>query len=360
MVDLYVVILAGGEGKRLWPLSTPERPKQFLDLDGSGRSLLQATVSRAERLADRNHIIIVGGAQHSDLFERSVPGCSLLLEPVGRNTAAAIGLAANHIARESPRALMVVLSSDHVIRNEDHWEQSVRIALDYADRNGRLVTIGKWPDKPSSNYGYMVTSKVLESIDGREVYAVDRFVEKPDRAVLEELLQAETCFQNMGMFVFQAEVFLEELERHLPETARVVAEIAGRPGSEDHASLYASLLPVSVDHGVFQQSRQLSVVPSSIERLDVGNLEALRSMYRRDGSGNAVSGIHFGVDSAENLIYSADPVVATVGVDELTVIATDDAVLICPSHLQGEAGKRIRRLIEKGRRSEPLDRLPHS
>ena len=338
---LYVVIMAGGKGSRLWPLSRPNHPKQFLPLL-DGISLLQATWRRALRLCQPEQVLVVGDAVYQELYREQLPDLppgNLLLEPVGRNTAACVALAAVHAHRRKPDSVTIVLPADHVIFNEDEWCVAVQVAAEHARRSSRLVAVGVKADAPEPRFGYMLRGPLLEQLDSRDVFAVERFVEKPDEASLAPLLQSGLCLRNMGTFAWRADSILTEVDAYLPAVSTRLRNFAPTIGTDAELAalkaVYAAMPSISIDHGVLQHSRRLSVVPSDIQRVDVGDFSAFAVLWPQDAQGNAVKGRHVSLKSAGNIIYSPALRVATVGVRDLVIVADGDTVLVCPrSHTQ--------------------------
>ena len=333
---LYVVIMAGGKGSRLWPLSRPDRPKQFLPLL-DGISLLQATWQRVLKLVQPEQVLIVGDAAYRELYREQLPDLppgNLLLEPLGRNTAACVALAALYARRRQPDSVTIVLPADHVIFNEGEWCAAVQVAAEHARCSGRLVAVGVEAEAPEPRFGYMLRGPLLEQLSGRDVFAVERFVEKPDKATLAPLLQSGLCLRNTGTFAWRADSILAEVDAYLPAVSARLRELAPTIGTDaEPAALeaaYADMPSISIDHGVLQHSRRLSVVASDIQRVDVGDFSAFAVLWPQDAQGNAVKGHHVSFRSTNNIVYSPALRVATVGVRDLVIIADGDTVLVCP------------------------------
>jgi len=343
--DVFVAILAGGRGTRLWPLSTEERPKQFLSLTGEHLSLLGLTVRRAERIVPRERICVVCPRQQVGMAALHAPGCRVLEEPAGRNTAAANGMAAAFAGAQNENAIVVVLSSDHVIRNEDEWYAAMLAGIQHVISTNRLVTFGIEVTDPDPRYGYIVSDQLLDRTDGREVWSVATFREKPPREEILDLMESGVCRRNTGMFVWRSNVFLDELTAHLPDTSEVVQRMTSATGTNGDES-YLQLPAVSVDVGVLQQSKRVSVVHTGIDRLDLGGFNALRELWERDENGNAANSVFTEVDSRNNTVYSDAGRVALVGVDGLVVAVTEDAVLVCHEDQLDRIGPLAKRLSQ--------------
>jgi mannose-1-phosphate guanylyltransferase/mannose-1-phosphate guanylyltransferase/mannose-6-phosphate isomerase len=343
------VILSGGSGTRLWPLSRADRPKQFLPLDG-GFSLLQQT---ALRVADRARFaapVVVANARHLEEIERQLgavgiaPG-RLILEPRPRNTAAAIALAAFSAA---PDDLLLVMPSDHRIADLAAFHQAIDRGV-AAARDGWLVTFGLSPDRPETGYGYIERG---ESIAGGAFKAA-AFVEKPDRAAAELLLERGGHLWNGGIFLFRARNFLDSLERAEPAVfERVGAAIAGTRSARGivrpDPACFEAAPAISVDHAVMERSPNVAVVPADMGWSDVGSWDSLNELAGADDQGNRLEGEIVAMETKGCSIRSTGPLVAALGIQNLTIVATPDAVLIIPTG-RGQDVARIVREIEARR-----------
>lgn len=328
----YVVVMAGGKGSRLWPLSRPDRPKQFAPLL-EGTSLLQATWQRALKLANADHVIVVGDVAHRELLHEQLPDLpldNLLLEPSGRNTTACIALAAVHARSRDPECVMVVLPADHVILNESEWCDAVRAAAEHASASDRLVAVGVEAEDLDPRFGYHELGPPLERVSGRTVFAVERFVEKPSEADAASMRQGPPFLRNTGTFAWRVTTILEEIDKHQPIIASKILEAMDSADPEALAAAYESLPAVSIDHAVLQNTDRMSVVPSVIERVDVGDFSAFSVLLEPDAHGNSVAGHYTGLDSGNNIIYAPGLKVAMIGVHDYVLVADGDAILVCP------------------------------
>jgi mannose-1-phosphate guanylyltransferase len=321
------VILSGGSGTRLWPLSTGERPKQFLPLTGNA-TLLQET---AARVADPDLFeapLIVASAAHAELIEEQLQGQStLILEPAARNTAPAIALAAITAPADQ---LLLVMPSDHLIGNPLEFVTAVTTAAAPA-REGWLVTFGVRPSRPDTGYGYIRRGEALAPgiFEGRE------FVEKPDRTTAERYLDDGGYDWNAGIFLFRADSYLKALADHAPDilaAAQAAVDGAKRDGSRLHpdSASFSRSPSVSIDYAVMEKAARFAVVPIATEWSDVGSWDALHEISVQDELGNAVAGNVLALDARGCLLRSAGPKLVAVGVEDLVVIATEDAVLVVP------------------------------
>jgi mannose-1-phosphate guanylyltransferase len=336
----YAVIMAGGAGTRFWPASRAHMPKQLLALAGDpNESLLAATVRRIAPLVPAERVYIATGAHLADATARalpSVPRANILCEPVPRNTAPCIGWAAATIARRDPEARVIVLPSDHFIQDEATFRTLVTRALD-ATTNGAMTTIGVVPTRPETGYGYIE----LGSEIAPGVRAVARFVEKPDRARAEEYVAGKKHLWNAGMFFFRASTMRDAIAKHLPALAQGLVELDAAAAKGDEASALARIFPglpsISIDHGVMEKADKLAVVPGDFGWNDVGSWESAWELATKDANGNALPEGSVAVDAHGNLVRdlttgntSKKKVFALVGVRDLVVVETDDAVLLIP------------------------------
>jgi mannose-1-phosphate guanylyltransferase len=332
--SLYAVILAGGGGTRLWPASRRQRPKQFLPLAPGGHTLLGATVARVLPLTPLDRILVVTAADQAAEVRAALPDlptANILCEPVARNTAPAITLAAVELKRRgAAESVMAVLPSDHVVTDDGAFRRVLAEAAAAADRY--LVTVGIQPTRPETGYGY------LELIEGSEGPArpVARFVEKPDLARAREYLAARNYLWNSGMFFFRADRLLAEVERHLPDVAKAVPD------------RYAAAPSISIDYGVMEKASGIYAVPGDFGWNDVGSWAALADLHPPDPQGNVrVGGDMVAVAASGNLVVGKG-LVAMVGVEGLAVVVTEDAVLILPREQAQDVRQVVAELERRG------------
>lgn len=314
--DFYAVVLAGGRGTRFWPLSRRARPKQCLSLDG-GPTLLQQAVARTELPPER--VIVVTGPDMEAAVRAQVPGVSVLVEPAPRNTAAPIAWAALEVERRGGRGC-VVLPSDHVVRDAPAFRAALSRAARAAGEEGALVTLGVVPTRPETGFGW------IEADGDGAVRRVRRFVEKPPHAEAERLL-ATGCLWNAGMFAWTNAALLGAVSACLPGTA---AMIDGLRDGAAIAEVWPLAEDISVDHGVLERTDGLRVVPMDVGWSDAGSWPALRELLADGEGGVGVAREVLALDAAGNVVHAPGRVVALVGVEELVVVATEDAVLVVP------------------------------
>ncbi len=353
---MYVVILAGGSGTRFWPLSRTKTPKQLMSVFG-GRSMLQRTVERVLPLSPER-IMVVTNILQAEETERQLRELGdfpvdVIAEPVGRNTAPAIALAAAIIARHDPEATMLVLPADHYIRNEAEFCRVARAASEAA-ANGALVTLGIEPTRPETGYGYIEAESEGPGAGARPV---KRFVEKPDLPKALEFLAAGNFYWNSGMFIWRVDAIRRELDRQMPALATAIDSIAFG-GSWDLESLkprvaeiYPGIRGESIDYGVMERAERVLVIPASFGWSDVGSWSALPEVMDGDESGNvaiAARGL-VSIDSRDSLVYGNGKLIALVGVEGLIVVDTPDALLVCRQERAQDVKKVVEALQKEGR-----------
>jgi mannose-1-phosphate guanylyltransferase/mannose-6-phosphate isomerase len=342
---MYIVILAGGSGTRFWPLSRAARPKQLISITGD-RSMLQRTVERVLPLLPKRILIITNHLQAAETERQMQPYDSVpidvIAEPAARNTAPAIGLAAALIAARDPSGIMVVLPADHFIKNE----KSLRDTLSFAGqaaRSGFLITLGIMPSRPETGYGYIEAGMDAPGEGGEQVhergpFPVRRFVEKPPLAEALRYLDEGNFFWNSGMFIWRADTILAEMGAFMPALHEKLVQLilsgaaSGHAGlKEQIATLYDDIESVSIDYGVMEKSSRVQMVPVEMGWSDVGSWSALPEVIEPDSDGSVCVNAagHIAVDSSDCLIYADGRMVATVGVHNVVIVSTQDAILVC-------------------------------
>lgn len=352
--QIHAVILAGGSGSRLWPLSRQHLPKQFLALDGD-LSLLQTTINRLSPAIDAKNVLIVTQESHAkgEAYHALLPYQSLF-EPVGRNTAPAIALAAAYLMANGADPIMVVLPADHIIKDEVRFRAHLNIAIEAAE-SGKLITFGIQPTRPDTGFGYIKTrcgspldKGGLGGIgDGNAIYEVERFTEKPDNATAERFLKEGNYYWNSGMFVWRASVILAEIEQHLPAVYQVIQTIVTESRSagtfQQAVEKHFSAMPsISIDYGVLEKSDRVSLIPCDIGWNDVGSWQAVHEISTKDQNGNALQGNVIALGCHNSLIRAEKRLVAAIGVEDLCIIETADAVLISKSNQT----QRVREVVD--------------
>jgi mannose-1-phosphate guanylyltransferase/mannose-6-phosphate isomerase len=353
--QIHPVILSGGAGTRLWPLSRASYPKQLLKLS-SERTMLQDTVARGLSDVGFAAPVLVCNEDHrflvdDQLQQVGIKPQAILLEPMARNTGPAIAAAALWLLARDPDALMLVQPSDHVIASPTDFHRAVMRGL-AAAQEGRLVTFGIKPVRPDTGYGYIQSGEALENGDG--VFGVDRFVEKPDRETAQRFVDSGAFFWNSGIFLLSARSYLGELSRINPNMLNA-CERAVRDGQEDLAFFRLSAAPfgeapaLSIDHAVMEHTSRAAVVPVDMAWSDVGSWPALRDIATSDGQGNVLQGDVLAERVTNSYIRSEGRLVAAVGLDNVVVVATDDAVLVADADAAMEVSGIVSRLRGQNR-----------
>lgn len=346
----FAVVMAGGQGRRLWPLSRQAFPKQFLALVPGGLTLLQAAVSRACRLVgSMDQVLVLAGDAHAGLVRLQLPHLpeeNLLLEPVGRNTAACLGLAALQVQKRLPGALMAALPSDHLYSDEQPWLSALRTALSCAAGSERLVAVGIPPANPSSSYGYLHLGQELPAHGECSVYEVQAFIEKPETAKAQRFLESSEYLWNTGTYAWQAPVFIAALAQHLPRLSAGLERIAADPGRL--GELYPDFEDISVDYGVMERAHNAAVVRGDFQRIDVGSLASLSQVWQSDPQGNALQGLVAARDSRGNIVSTDDGMVGLIGVEGMVVVRQGDVVLVCPKERLSEVKDLLAALDREG------------
>lgn len=335
MKGLYAVIMAGGKGTRFWPRSRESQPKQLLTLTGN-RSMIQATMDRLTPFVPPENVLILTGKPYLKAIRKQlshIPPTNIIVEPEGKNTAPCIALATAIIQEKEPDAVMVVLPSDHIITDTDKFHEAVNTALKAARLGPYLVTIGIRPTCPETGYGYIEKGETLPIEKEERVYLVRRFREKPSREVAEEFLAKGNFLWNSGMFVWTTHTILSAFMWHMPQLYRGIKQICealGKPQAKKViGQLFTELEPISIDYGIMEKYEKVLVVEGNFGWSDVGNWASLSNFMPRDEHGHVCIGEMISVDSRNSIIYSPGKLVALVGVENLVVVDTDDAVLVC-------------------------------
>jgi mannose-1-phosphate guanylyltransferase len=358
-VKVYPVIMAGGSGTRFWPLSRKDRPKQFLALAGDS-PLLAATVSRLPPLANADRTYVVCGPQHAAAARRLVPQLpkdNFIVEPCARNTAPCVGLAALHVASRQPRGIVAMLPADHHISRPDAFRQALVAAARLAEA-GSIATIGIRPTRPETGYGYLKLGPRLAARGKGQAkllaHKVERFVEKPDVVTAARYLADGHYLWNSGIFVFRADVILEEIRRAMPVLGEQLDAIQAALGTPQYAKVLRRVFPdcpsISIDYGVMEKSQRIAVVPADFGWSDVGSFAALPDVRATDHLGNVAEGDAMVIDGRNNVVIATrDRPVALVGIDDVVVVDAGDAVLVCRRDRAQDVRKAVEELQRRGR-----------
>jgi len=357
-MNIYPIILSGGVGTRLWPLSRAVLPKQLLPLV-TEKTMLQETALRVAGVPDMKAPLIVCGNDHrflvaEQLREAGIKPLGILLEPVGRNTAPAVAAAANYVKAIDPDAMLLVLPADHVINDVPAFHTAVARAAVLA-KEGALATFGIVPTAPETGYGYIKSGS-----QAGEGYQVERFVEKPDRATAETFLKAGTYFWNSGMFLFRADAYLRELEQFAPDMAQCAAAAVQKDYRDldfcrlDEAA-FTACPSDSIDYAVMEKTRHAVVVPADIGWSDVGSWSALHDVQAKDANDNVTRGDVYLDNVSGSLVRAESRIVAVIGVKDLVVVETNDAVLVTHK----DQVQRVKQVVDHLKSKDRTEHLMH-
>lgn len=347
-MKVTALIMAGGRGERFWPRSRRNMPKQFLSLTDDGKTMIQLTVERIMPLVDIKDIYIATNKDYRQLALEQLPGIpeeNILCEPVGRNTAPCIGLGAVHIAKKYEDAIMLVLPSDHLIKFNKMYLTTLRDACRIAEKGTNLVTIGIMPDYPETGYGYI-------KFDAKEpeggAYRVDRFVEKPSLEVAKEYLAAEEYLWNSGQFIWKVSSILENLKQYMPDTYERLLRIQEAIGTEEEEQIldreFHEMDSQSIDYGIMEKAKDIYILPGAFGWDDVGSWLAVERIKKTNEFGNVVNGNIITVNTKNCIIQGGRKLIAAVGLQDLIIVDTEDATLICEKDNTGDIKKVLENL----------------
>jgi mannose-1-phosphate guanylyltransferase len=338
MPRVCAVIMAGGVGTRFWPRSREKSPKQFLEIIGKG-TMIQNTVSRLEEFVDIQDTFVVTNRVQKALVAKqlpSLPDQNVIVEPVGRNTAPCIGLAALHVRAIDPDAIMVVLPADHIIQDAREFQRILGVAVETANESSALITIGIRPTHPETGYGYIQMYNEVGDHNpyfSRGVLKVKTFAEKPNLQTAERFLASGDFLWNSGMFVWRVDAILGQIQKCLPDLYTELQKIEPVVGTAQYQTtvekVYGIIRGISIDYGVMEKADAVYVIPGEFGWNDIGSWSEVHRASGKDERGNSITGMVIQRDTTNSLIYSPDKLVATIGVDDLVIINTEDALLVC-------------------------------
>ncbi len=357
---ITALIMAGGQGTRFWPLSRANRPKQFLKLTDDQRTMLQNTVGRLTGLVPQKQIFIATNKNYRQAIREQlpeIPADNIIVEPCKRDTAPAIALSALYIEKKYPGATMIVLPADHLIKDRDRFTELLRKAVMIAAENDNLLTLGIKPTHPETGYGYIHYGSLYHTIDKDHIYKVKSFTEKPDQPTAEKFFKDGSYLWNSGMFIWQINTILNKIKLYMPELYNSLQEIKGVIGSKREKEVikdeFAKIKGDSIDYGIMEKAENIYVIPADFGWDDLGSWPALQRVKKLDEDGNIILGKHYGIDTSNSIIYSPDKVVTTIGLDDIVIVDTEDAILICDKSRAQEV-KEIREILAENGMEECL------
>lgn len=338
----HVIILAGGTGSRFWPLSRAMEPKQFLNLC-SGKPMIEDTINRIRPLVPRDNIYIATNkVYHKNikgcLKRLDVPVCNIFFEPESRNTLAPIGVLSKTILKKDRQSVILVMPSDHYIKNEDKFLKTLGRAIKVA-KKGYIVTIGITPDSAETGYGYIkVKSKE------KDFYSIGRFIEKPDLARARKFVRDKRFFWNGGIFIFKAETMLEEIKRYSPSDIKIISRIKDKSSLE---KLWPRFTSISIDYAIMEKTKKMALIPSDFGWMDLGSWKAIEYFSKKDKCGNIFKGNCIDIGSKNTLAWSSNRLLATLGLDNIIIVDTNDALLVCSKDKTQDVKKIVHILKQK-------------
>ncbi|HOP03115.1 MAG TPA: mannose-1-phosphate guanylyltransferase [Tenuifilaceae bacterium] len=357
--NVYCVIMAGGVGSRFWPLSRQAMPKQFLDILGTGSSLLQQTFSRATNFCPPENVYIVTGTQYKDLVLAQIPSISseqIILEPMRRNTAPCIAFANEKIRKRNPNALVVVAPSDHLILDQASFIRTIETSLSFAQAHEALITIGIKPSRPETGYGYIQVKKQVEK-NIPNLFKVKTFTEKPSLEMAELFLETGEFYWNSGVFVWSLSAISSAFTKYLPEVSNLFSESSKHYNTQNEAQIvydiYSECKNISIDYGIMEKADNVYVICSEFGWSDLGTWGSLYLNSAKDAHGNTVSGsnvMHY--DVSNSLInFPNDKLVVVQGLSDYILVERDNILLICKKENEQEIKQYLNNvIIEKGDR----------
>ena len=352
---MYCVIMAGGRGTRFWPASRKENPKQLLNIVGN-ESMLQMTVNRLVKMKNVEDVFIVTGPNLAPKIKKTIKGVkpkNIIVEPSGKDTAAAIGLAALHIKKLGKDAVMSVFPADHLIVGAQKFAKTVRSAIQLANKNDSLVTIGIEPTFPATGYGYIQYDQNSPE-DDLNGFRVKTFAEKPHHTLAKRFIESGDFLWNGGMFVWRVSTFFKKIEKHMPDLNDQLVKIEKRIASkQDFKRLWNNIKPESIDYGLMEKSDDIYVVKAEFDWNDLGSWDTVFDVSPKSKDQNVIRGEGVVIEGKNNLIQSNGHFTAVIGLDNIVVVNTKDATLVVPRE-KVEDVKELVKYLEKKKRDDLL------
>lgn len=352
---MYAAIIAGGSGTRLWPRSRQDKPKQFQSLY-SENTLLQETVRRLEPLIPRQNMYVIANRSHEPIVREQIPWLppeNYVGEPVGKDTAPAVGVIATLIHHRDPGAVILVTPADHVITREKQFRRILEVAEKIASEGPNVVTIGIKPTSPETGYGYIQMAESHRSFEDIEVHKVASFKEKPDLKTAEQYVSSWQYVWNSGMFIWSTKTILQLYKEHAPDIYQHLVRYEAAIGTSEEAEvfeeIYEAFPRISVDYAILEHAKNIYVIPASIGWSDLGSWAALHEIMESDENGNTVVGNHVGIDTHNCLIHCRNRLIATVGLDNMIIVDGDDVVLVMPKGRSQDVKALLEELKKEGK-----------
>lgn len=350
-MKVTAVIMAGGKGERFWPKSRTNYPKQFLSLTNDGKTMIQLTIERLLPIVKHGDIYIVTNKNYVDLVKEQLPEIpveNIIAEPVARNTAPCIGLAATIIQDKYDDAIMMVLPADHLIKQNQMYISTLRTAINVATEGDNLVTIGITPTYPETGYGYINYGESMNSDKYTNVYCVEKFVEKPNIEKAKEYLDSGNYIWNSGMFVWKISTILKKFEQYLSDTYNGLMHIKSSINTEMFEytlnNIFSEFKSESIDYAIMEKSDNIYTLPGTFGWDDVGSWLSLERINKTNEFGNVVSGNVITINTKNTTISGTDKLIAAVGLEDLIIVDTEDAILICSKDTTQDVKKVIENL----------------
>ena len=342
----YAVIMAGGIGQRFWPKGTSKIPKQYLKIENDNVSMIQQTFKRLEGLFKPTNIFVVTNGAYKNITKKhlpKIPEDNIICEPFGRNTAPCIGLTCLFIKQFNPKANVLVVPSDHIIKDVKEFQRVVNCGLKFVGDNGGIVTLGISPTKPETGYGYIqfdvddLYKVILENneieLTSEQVYKVKTFAEKPNLETAKAFMESGDFLWNSGMFIFRADTMMQEIKKSLPDLNKALKKLEENILSNDFPKIleqvYSQIKGISIDYGVMEKSENVYTIKSHFDWSDVGSWDEIYNFKEKDSNGNVTSGRTVTLDSKNCLIINDQKISAVIGVEDLLIIDTDNGLLVC-------------------------------
>ncbi|GAB6282495.1 MAG: mannose-1-phosphate guanylyltransferase [Ignavibacterium sp.] len=343
-MELFAVIMAGGIGSRFWPRSREKSPKQLLQIFGEN-TMIQDTIARLKGLVkDENIFIITNKAQRNEILKQinHIPEKNIIAEPFGKNTAACIGLASILIEKINPEAVTIILPSDHIIKNINEYQQTLRNAAEFAYKSKGLITIGIQPTRPETGYGYIqIDDKLVED----NIYKVYAFAEKPNYATAVRFIESGDFLWNSGMFIWRVDSILKEIKAYLHELYSGLEHLKQFIGTDDFEKelidVYGQFRSISIDYGIMEKSQNVYLTVGDFSWNDVGSWDEVYKLSEKDDNGNALTGEVYTEYTNDCYVFSPNKFTAVIGIENCVIINTDDALLVCRRDLAQEVKKVV-------------------